>query len=74
MHKYPDYAPAVIRFENESAKPVAMYWLDYDGQAQFHLWLRPGGSREYNSFVGHPWCIVDVDRGEALQAAIVTEA
>jgi hypothetical protein len=67
------YITAPIRIVNTSIKPVAMYWLDYEGNAKFQLWLRSGDSREYNSFVGHPWCIVDVDSQEALQAVIVTE-
>lgn len=67
------YIPASITFVNTSNKPVAIYWLDYEGEASFQLWLKPGSSSEYNSFVGHPWCIVDVDSGGALQAAIVTE-
>ena len=67
------YIPAPIRFVNTSTKPVAMYWLDYEGDAKFQLWLRPGGSIEHNSYVGHPWCIVDADTQEALQSVIVTE-
>jgi membrane associated rhomboid family serine protease len=67
------YVPASIKFVNASTKPVAIYWLDYEGNAKFQLWLRPGATRPYNSFVDHPWCIVDVDREEALQAVIVTE-
>jgi len=67
------YIPAPIRFVNASTKSVAVYWLDYEGKARYQLWLRPGGSDALNSFVGHPFCIIDIDSGEALQAAIVTE-
>jgi membrane associated rhomboid family serine protease len=67
------YVAAHIRFVNTSTKSVAAYWLDYRGKARYELWLRPGDSGEQNSFVGHPFCIVAVDSGEALQAVTVTE-
>ena len=67
------YIPAPIKFVNASNEPVAMFWLDYEGDAKFQVWIRPGGTKDYNSFVGHPWCIVDPVSFEALQAVIVTE-
>jgi len=67
------YIPAPIRFVNASAKTVGVYWLDYEGKAEYKLWLNPGDSAEHNSFIGHPWCIVDADSGDALQAFTVTE-
>lgn len=68
-----NYIPAAIEFINTSGKPVATYWLDYEGVAQFQFWLRSGASRNYNSYVGHPWCIVDFDRGEALEAVVISD-
>lgn len=65
--------PARINFVNMSTKKVALYWLDYDGNAKYYFLLRPGDSQEQDSFIGHPWCIVDVDSGEALQAVITSE-
>jgi len=50
-----------------------VYWLDYDGNPQFVLWLGPSDSAKENAFVGHPFCIVDRDTEEALQVVIVTE-
>ena len=67
------YIPAPITFVNASTKQISLYWLDYEGQPVFYFWLRPGDSYENNSFIGHPWCVVDVDSGEALQAFMVTE-
>lgn len=68
------YTPAPIRFVNTSSQSVAVYWLDYEGEAQLHFWLKPGASKDYNSFIDHPWCIVDIESKKALQATIVTES
>lgn len=65
--------PASVTFVNSTAKRVAYYWLDYEGKAVFYSWIGPDNSDEMNSFVGHPWCFVDIDNGKALQAVIVTE-
>jgi membrane associated rhomboid family serine protease len=67
------FTPAKVNFMNSSAEARAVYWLDYEGQAKFQFWLGPGGSKEYNSFVGHPWCIVALESNMALQAVSVTE-
>ena len=64
--------PAPVTFVNSTSNRVAYYWLDYEGKAIFYGWLEPGNSDEMNSFVGHPWCFVDIDNGKALQADIVT--
>lgn len=68
------YVPASITFVNSSTKSTALYWLDYQGVAEYYFWLRPRGSHVQQTFIGHPWCIVDIDSGEALQAIIVTES
>lgn len=67
------YIPAPITFVNISTKPIALYWLDYEGKPIFYFWLKPGKSAEQNTFIGQPWCIVDVDSGDALQVVTVTE-
>lgn len=67
------YIPALITFENLSTKDIALYWLDYEGKPEFYFWLGPGDSREQQTFIGQPWCIVAVGSGEALQAVMVTE-
>jgi membrane associated rhomboid family serine protease len=67
------YIPAPITFVNASTKPIAVYWLDYEGNPQFMLWLGPSDSAKDNAFVGHPFCIVDGDTEEALQVVIMTE-
>jgi hypothetical protein len=40
---------------------------------EFYFGLGSGDSREQQTFIGHSWCIVAVDSGEALQAVMVTE-
>lgn len=67
------YIPALITFVNASTKDVALYWLDYEGKPEFYFWLGLGDSQEQQTFIGHPWCIVAVDSGEALQAVMVAE-
>jgi membrane associated rhomboid family serine protease len=67
------YTLALITFENHSTKQIALYWLDYEGKPEFYFWLGSGDSREQQTFIGHPWCIVAIDSGEALQAVRVTE-
>ena len=64
---------APIDFVNNSAEGAAVYWLDYDGQANFQVWLKRGESREWNSYVGHYWCVVNTDGEEKSQAFVVTE-
>ena len=67
------YVPAPITFVNTSTKWIAVYWLDYEGKAEYKLLLKPGDAGEQNSFIGHPFCIVDTDHIEALQAVTVAE-
>lgn len=67
------YVPALVTFMNASTKKTALYWLDYEGRPEFYFWLRPGDSRDQQTFIGHPWCIVNVDSREALQAFLVAE-
>lgn len=67
------YVPAQITFVNATAKPVAVYWLDYEGKPQYKLLIMPSDTGGQNSFIGHPFCIVDTDNMEALQTVTVAE-
>jgi membrane associated rhomboid family serine protease len=74
--KSPDqavYVSAPITFVNSSPKPIGVYWLDYEGKPQYKLLVMPGHTGDQNSFIGHPFCIVDTDKIEAIQAVTVTE-
>jgi membrane associated rhomboid family serine protease len=66
------YISTTTKFVNESTKPVALYWLDYEGHANYYFWLRPRDSHEQQTYIENSWCIVDVVSGAALQATIVT--
>jgi hypothetical protein len=65
---------AELNFINDSAAPVAVYWLDYAGQAHFQIWLWAGQAKEHYSFVGHSWCIIDAEGRQALQTFMVSES
>jgi len=67
------YTSANLTVVNESTKKIALYWMDYEGKPRAYFWLRPSASDEYYPYIGHRWCIVDVDSREALQAITVTE-
>ena len=69
-----DYVHTMTTFVNGTAKPIAFYWLDYEGHARYYQWLRPGDSFEQDVILGQPWCVVDVDSGAVLQAVRVTDA
>jgi membrane associated rhomboid family serine protease len=67
------YVPALVTFMNASTRKTALYWLDYEGRPQFYFSLRPGDSRDQQTFIGHPWCIVNLDSRQALQTFLVAE-
>jgi len=67
------YTPGHLTVKNESAKKIALYWIDYEGKPQAYFWLKPNSSDEYDLYVGHRWCIVDADSRKAIQTFIVTE-
>ncbi len=67
------FVEAPIVFVNETTNPIGIYWLDYQGDAQFYLWIKAGGSKDMNSFIGNSWCIVDVKSGKAVNTAVVKE-
>jgi len=67
------YTSANLTVVNASSKRIALYWMDYEGKPQAYFWLRPGASDEYYPYIGHRWCVVDVETREALQTFIVTE-
>ena len=65
--------PSRILIMNESKNPVAYYWLDYEGQARFILWVESGKTGEVDAFVGQPACIVNTDTGKSLQVVFPTD-
>jgi hypothetical protein len=65
--------PASYTFENATAEPIAMYFLDEEGNPRFYFWLRLGASGKQGGYAGNAWCMVDADSGAAFQAVVVTE-
>jgi rhomboid protease GluP len=63
-----------IEFVNKSTKPAAIYWLDYEGDPVFQLWLKQNKTMDWNSYIGHFWCAVDPEREGAPNIFIVSEA
>lgn len=68
------YTSTEVNVLNQTDKPVALYWLDYDGHPVFILWLGNNKETTMNSWVGHPFCVVEVDNGKSVSTFSVTEA
>jgi hypothetical protein len=61
-------------FVNESSDPIAMFWLDYEGNPKYYYWVGPSDTvEESRTFLGNAWCFVDTSTGEARKAVIVEE-
>jgi hypothetical protein len=56
---------AIVNFSNNSGKTLDIVWLDYDGKRKTYRTLKNGEVYEQQTFVGHPWLIVD-QRGACL--------
>ena len=67
------YTDASVTVMNSSTKQIALYWLNYEGKPEYYFRLNPGDSEKYDLFIGHRWCVVDIDHRQALQAFTVTE-
>jgi len=63
----------VVNILNQRDKPVAVYWLDYDGNPEFILWLGNNKETIMYSWVGHPFCVVEIDSGKSVSTFRVTE-
>src|SRR3989441_2568217 len=48
-----------IRFVNQTAGPVTVYWLNYEGQRVFYNTLAAGESYVQQTFITHPWIATD---------------
>lgn len=58
-----------LRFENTTANPVELFWLDREGQRRSYGQVPPGQSRQQHTFEGHAWLVLD-PRGDLLAAAV----
>ena len=48
-----------IRFVNETAGTVKIYWLDYEGQRVPYAVLPAGRFYRQSTYVTHPWVVTD---------------
>jgi hypothetical protein len=56
--------PAEIDFVNNSAVPADVYWIDYSGNRVLYFSdLLPGTSYDQETFLTHPWLIVENGTG-----------
>ncbi|KAL2740322.1 von Hippel-Lindau tumor suppressor [Vespula squamosa] len=53
-----------VRFINCTTRTVALYWIDYQGQAISYGTLYPGSYVDIDTFVTHPWIFVDDETKE----------
>ena len=60
-------------FANHTHGSVSIYWLDFNGDRVWYNTLAPGESYSQQTFVTHPWVIVDAD-GRCLDQLVATEA
>jgi dipeptidyl aminopeptidase/acylaminoacyl peptidase len=52
---------SAVRFENRTARPVALFWLDPEGRRRPYGTIAPGESRRQHTFEGHVWEAVGAD-------------
>lgn len=50
-----------IKFVNNSGKPVKIYWLDTNGHRQLMKELKDDREAKFDTFLTHPWLVVDKD-------------
>jgi hypothetical protein len=58
--------PSKITFINNSGMYRALLWIDFKGQAQSYGGLNPGESKNFNTFLTHPW-MVATGPGDCIQ-------
>src|SRR5207245_199021 len=64
---------AKVTFTNFSdARTVSVYWLNYDGAAQFQFRLGPRGGHTADTFVSHSWCARDAETGRDVFGVVIT--
>jgi hypothetical protein len=54
---------ANVSFSNNTGRTVSVVWLDYDGKRKPYRTLKNNEVYEQETFVGHPWLIVDSGGG-----------
>jgi hypothetical protein len=52
--------PALIVFVNKSKDMRRIYWLDFKGERQRYMELKPGETGNQQTYLGHAWLVTDV--------------
>ena len=60
-----------ILFENRTAGPVRVFWVDGAGERKEYATIPPGGTHRQHTFAGHAWIVTDAE-GKALAAFVGT--
>jgi hypothetical protein len=58
-----------IRFVNQSASPVSVYWIDFQGNRTLYKGLQPDEGYVQQTYLGHVWAITDAS-GNCLKTAL----
>jgi dipeptidyl aminopeptidase/acylaminoacyl peptidase len=48
-----------ISFENQLTDSVELFWVDTEGRRQSYGRVRPGQTRDQNTYAGHVWLVTD---------------
>ncbi len=55
-----------IQFVNDTGVKVNVMWIDFAGERVQYKELDSGGSYEQETFLTHPWIVVEVADGKAI--------
>jgi SEFIR domain/VHL beta domain len=59
-----------IRFDNYLSKPLALYWINYEGERVFYGELQPGRPQLQETFATHPWVVAKTEANGGACVAI----
>lgn len=62
-----------VTFENASARPLRVWWVDRSCAEVPYADVAPGGRHEQPTFYGHPWRVRDRDTGALYREYVPTE-
>lgn len=62
-----------VLFENRTAGPIRLFWVDASGQRKEYAPVQPGGTHRQHTFGGHAWLATSAD-GKPLAGFVAEEA
>ena len=79
LHSIEGTITTSIQFTNNTAGPVNVFWIDYQGNRIFYRGgnfptLAAGDSYVQGTFITHPWIVTDVATGACLGIWLPTES